>query len=202
MATLPLFPCDPAAFPHVKLVFSALSTPDAGKIEAACAEAGMAVISAVGQEQRAADQPLLLPSVNPDHAAAIHLQRKQRAWSGWITANPHPTAATLAHVLTPLQDAFGLESVLLTPWDAVPTENQKQTATASARDARQIERETRHLLGSFDEEWGFLPSPIQIHVQDNTAWSQACQIRVTLASQTADEDLLVAWELGDRKSVV
>ena len=71
VATLPLFPCDPAAFPHVKLVFSALSTPDAGKIEAACAEAGMAVISAVGQEQRAADQPLLLPSVNPDHAAEI-----------------------------------------------------------------------------------------------------------------------------------
>src|SRR5260370_28981977 len=45
VAALPLLPCHPAAFPGVKLVFSALTTPDEGKIEAACAEAGMAVFS-------------------------------------------------------------------------------------------------------------------------------------------------------------
>src|SRR5579885_1591243 len=38
--SLPLLPYDPTAFPGVKIIFSALSTPDANKVEAACAEAG------------------------------------------------------------------------------------------------------------------------------------------------------------------
>lgn len=199
VAMLPLLPCDPVAFPSVKVVFSTLSTPDAGKREAACAEAGMAVISIASHYQPACDLPLFLPSVNPGHAAALHLQRKQRSWSGWIVANPHPTAAALAHVLTPLQDAFGLEQVSVTPWQAVGGESQGHETAASAREARQIERETRHLLGGFDDEWGVLPASVRINVRGNLKRSQAYEIQVSLDSQASDEDLLVAWELGSRQ---
>lgn len=208
LASLLLLPCDPAAFPGVKVVFSTLSTPDARKVEAACAEAGMAVLSTSGHEHLSPDAPMLLPEVNPDHAAAIPLQRKQRGWLGCLVTNPSSLATSLALTLKPLQDAFDLEQVVVTTLPGAFSRSHTRRPDLESLDTaspflpgeeEHIARETRRLLGSFDDELSFLPSPVRLSLQRNRKAAddgQAFCVRVRLACHATCENLLVAWDLG------
>src|SRR6266705_3731861 len=119
VATLPVVACRPDALPGVKIVFSALPGEVAGEIEVACAQAGVAVFSNAKNYRMAADVPLLIPEVNADRAAAIHEQRKQRNWSGYIITNANCSATPLVMALKPLQQAFGVRKVLITTLQAI-----------------------------------------------------------------------------------
>jgi aspartate-semialdehyde dehydrogenase len=212
--SLPLLPCDPAAFPGVKIIFSALSTPDASKIEAACAEAGMAVLCTTGHERFSPDVPMLLPEINPGHAAALPLQRKQRGWLGCLVTNASHTATSLALVLKPLQDAFGLEQVAVATLPGTSNlsharrsdlEHLDNTAPFLPDEEAHIAREARRLLGPFDDELGFLPSPVCISMHrhcDAPSDEQILWVKVRLACQATREDLLVAWDLGSTQRKV
>ncbi len=108
--------CVPGRGPRV--VFSSMSGTQAGEIEAAFAAAGHLVISNSSHFRMAADVPLLVPEINPDHLGLLPVQRRGRGWEGAIVTNPNCAAVVLVMALAPLR-RFGLRRVLVTTMQAV-----------------------------------------------------------------------------------
>jgi aspartate-semialdehyde dehydrogenase len=102
-----------------QLVFSALPSGVAGLAEEHFAQAGYAICSNAASHRLDADVPLLIPEVNPDHAALIHAQRRRRGWKGFIVTSANCSATPLALALKPLQDAFGLRRLSVVTMQAV-----------------------------------------------------------------------------------
>ena len=111
--------CEPGAFEGVDFVFSGLDSSVATKIEKSFAEAGIPVISNAKNYRMANTVPLLIPEVNPGHAELIHQQRFTEDGSGWIVTNPNCVSVPLAMALKPLQDAFGVEQVVVTSMQSI-----------------------------------------------------------------------------------
>src|SRR5438094_9513924 len=63
--------------------------------------------------------PLLNPEVNPEHAEMVEEQNRRMKTDGFIVANPNCTTAILTLSLKPLQDKFGIETVVLSSMQAV-----------------------------------------------------------------------------------
>jgi aspartate-semialdehyde dehydrogenase len=103
----------------VRIAFSALPAQQAWQVEPELARAGIAVCSNASAFRTEPDVPILLPEVNPDHAAMIEKQRRQRAWRGCIVTNPNCTSAGLTVALKPLLDAFGLRRVFAVSLQAI-----------------------------------------------------------------------------------
>ena len=97
----------------VPLVFSALPADIARDVEPLFAERGIIVCSNASAYRREADVPILLPEINPDHAALVEAQRRRRGWGGFIVTSPNCTSTGLTIALKPLQDSFGLRQVLV-----------------------------------------------------------------------------------------
>lgn len=101
------------------LAFSGLPSEVAGEIEGRLAASGVGVVSNTATHRMEPDVPLIIPEVNPDHLDAIKQQQERRGWKGFITTNSNCSTMHLALTLKPLQDAFGLKSVLVTTLQAV-----------------------------------------------------------------------------------
>ncbi|MDD2774144.1 MAG: aspartate-semialdehyde dehydrogenase [Elusimicrobiales bacterium] len=99
-------------------VFSGLDAAVAGDIEKNFAAAGMPVISNTKNYRMEPDIPLLVPEVNPGHAALIPLQKK-RGWKGFIATNPNCVAVPLVMALKPVLDEFGLSKVMVFSMQAI-----------------------------------------------------------------------------------
>ncbi|UCD39012.1 MAG: aspartate-semialdehyde dehydrogenase [Fidelibacterota bacterium] len=95
----------------VDLVFSALPRDSAETVEADFAQAGIPVISNASAYRAAADVPLVIPEVNPDHTELINVQRRNRGWGGYIVTNPNCSVIGLVLPLKPLHDVFGLRLI-------------------------------------------------------------------------------------------
>lgn len=119
VAGLEVKECMPAHFSEVDFVFSGLDSSVAGKIERKFAEAGIPVISNAKNYRMDQSVPLLIPEINPDHAALIESQRFSGDKSGWIVTNPNCVSVPLAMSLKPLHSAFGIESVMVTSMQSV-----------------------------------------------------------------------------------
>ncbi len=101
-----------------EILFSALPNNMAQELEPALAAAGYAVFSNASAHRADSDVPLLIPEVNPQHAALVENQRRQRGWRGFIATNPNCTATHLTCALKPLYDAFGLRRVFVVSMQA------------------------------------------------------------------------------------
>lgn len=113
-----IIPSTPEAV-NVPLVFSALPSKYAGKIEASFAKAGVAVCSNAGKYRNEDDVPILLPEVNANHLDLIHTQRRNREWEGLIVTNPNCTSTGMTVTLKALGDAFGIQKVFMVSMQAI-----------------------------------------------------------------------------------
>ena len=105
-----------AAFAPV--VFSALDKGPAAQLEPLFAAKGAFVFSNASAFRMVPDVPLLIPEVNPGSLALLKEQQAKRGWRGGIVCNANCTATVLALALAPLQEAFGIETVLMTSLQA------------------------------------------------------------------------------------
>ena len=131
VADLTVQECVPEAFDDCDFVFSGLDSSVAGQIERAFAAAGVPVISNAKNYRMQADVPLLVPEINPGHAALIERQ----FWSdgggdgaagangdsggGFVVTNPNCSTVGLVCALAPLQEAFGVEAVQVVTMQAL-----------------------------------------------------------------------------------
>jgi len=107
------------------------------------------------------DVPILIPGINDAHAEALHDQRRQRGWRGFIAPIPNCTTTGLAVSLKPLQDAFGLKTVMMTSMQAVSGAGRHGGVLALdvidnvipyiPEEEEKVERETRKILGPWSE---------------------------------------------------
>lgn len=102
-----------------RIVFAALDAAFAREIEPAFAAAGHAVISNSSALRMVEDVPLLVPECNPDHLGLIERQASFKKNGGFVVTNPNCSTIGLVLALAPLQQAFGLESVLAVTMQAV-----------------------------------------------------------------------------------
>lgn len=114
---MPVVPTAPGF--EAALAFSALPTDQAMTAEPALAAAGYAVCSNASAYRMAADVPLIIPEVNPDHTGLIAVQKRQRGWPGFILTNPNCTSTGLTIAFKALQQAFGLQRAVVVSLQAL-----------------------------------------------------------------------------------
>ena len=107
-----VYDCSPSFYPQdVKLLFSALDTEPAKKIEREAVESGRYVVSNASAYRMDASVPLIIPEVNPEHINLL-------AGKPGIITNPNCCAIPLAISLAPFLDC-GIEAVCVSTYQAV-----------------------------------------------------------------------------------
>ena len=101
-----------------RIAFSGLPAGIAKDIEQDLANEGVAVFSNASSHRMRDDVPLLIPEVNPDHLEVV---RSQGAYDngGFIVTNANCSTTGIALPLKALDDAFGLELVCVSTYQAL-----------------------------------------------------------------------------------
>lgn len=141
------------------LVFTAVESDAAKILEPRFAEK-LPVVSTASAYRYEPDVPVFLPAVNLDHVALIAAQRRRRGWKGFITPGPNCTTTGMAITLKPLDDAFGVERVVMTSMQSVSGAGRSPGVAALditdnvvpyiAKEEEKVERETKKILGRLD----------------------------------------------------
>ena len=155
---------------QAKLLFSGLDSSVAGGVESALAAKGYAIVSNSSNHRMDADVPLLIPEINPDHLAAIEVQKKKTR-GGYIVTNPNCSVVGLAMALAPFQKAIGIESVAVVTLQALSGAGYPGVASLDVADnvvpfigggeEEKIESEPRKILGDF-VGGAFRPADVKI----------------------------------------
>lgn len=156
------------------VVFSALPGGIAGQIETSLAAEGKRVFTNARDTRMEPDVPLMIPEVNPNHAAAIPVQRERRGWGdGFVVANPNCSTIHLVLALKPIMDAFGIQQVMVTTLQAASGAGYPGVPSLDLIDnvvpyiggeEEKIENESRKLLGGWGTG-GFDYAPFAISAQ-------------------------------------
>ena len=142
----------------VDLLFSSLPSGVAAEVEPAFLEEGYVVSSNSSNDRMAADVPLTIPEINPDHLGLIEVQRDERGWDGALVKNPNCSTITMVPTLAAV-DEFGLESVRVSTLQAVSGAGYSGVTSMEILDNAiphiggeedKMETESRKLLGDFD----------------------------------------------------
>ncbi|MHC1564295.1 MAG: aspartate-semialdehyde dehydrogenase [Candidatus Hecatellaceae archaeon] len=147
----------PKELEDADIMFSALPSDVAGKVEEEFAGAGFAIFSNASSHRMDRDVPVMNPEVNADHALLVEEQRKRRRWSGFIVTNPNCTAAVLTLSLKPILDGFGIRRVLVSTMQALSGAGYPGVPSLDIVDniipfikgeEEKVERETLKMMGS------------------------------------------------------
>jgi aspartate-semialdehyde dehydrogenase len=115
---LPVENADRLNLAGIDLVFTAVESDAARDLEPRYAKT-TPVLSTASAFRYEDDVPILVPGVNPAHAAQIDRQRRVRGWQGFIAPLPNCTTMGLVVTLKPLLDRFGLQRVVMTSMQGV-----------------------------------------------------------------------------------
>ena len=139
------------------VVLSSLPSDVARASEESFARAGYPVISNASSFRMDEDVPLLIPEINAGHLDILEQQRRQRGFgAGYIVTNPNCSTIIMALALAPLQNRFGLESVIATTLQAVSGAGYPGVPSLDVVDnvipfidgeEIKMERETRKIMG-------------------------------------------------------
>jgi len=116
MRSIEIKDSDPSKI-EADLVFSPLPTAVAKETETKFAENGFRVITDASPHRMDPDVPLLIPEINPDHLKLVEGRLKRNL--GFILATPNCTTIGLAMSLKPLNDAFSVNKVVMTSFQAL-----------------------------------------------------------------------------------
>lgn len=157
VADLTVEECVPGRGP--RLVFSSMASSLAGDIERDFAQAGHIVVSNSSHYRMAADVPLLVPEINPEHLGLLAGQRGGRGWPGALVTNPNCAAVVLVMPLAPLR-RFGLKRAVVTTFQAVSGAGYPGVPSLDilgnvipyigGDEEKKVETEIQKILGSLD----------------------------------------------------
>lgn len=142
---------------NIDFVFSALPGGLAGPLESEFA-ALYPVFSKASAHRMDDDVPLIIPEVNPEHAALIPIQRKSRGWKGFISTDPNCSTIQLSITLKPLM-RFGLKQVMVSTMQALSGAGYPGVSSIDiidnvvpfiSKEEEKMECEPQKILGSFD----------------------------------------------------
>ena len=117
VAAMKVSPATPEGAP--KIIFAALDASIAAELEPRFADAGCAVVSNSSALRMKENVPLVIPEVNGCHIKLIDTQPSRQKSGGFVVTNPNCSAIGLVLALAPLQQLFGLETVMAVTMQAV-----------------------------------------------------------------------------------
>ena len=188
-----------------EILFSALPNNIAQDLEPTLAAAGYAVYSNAGSHRAEPDVPLLIPEVNPQHAALIETQRTRRGWRGFIVTNPNCTATHLTCALKPLHDAFGLRRVFVVSMQAVSGAGYPGVSALDITDnvipyigneEDKVQTEPLKMLGLYAVD-GIMPANFRISAHCNRVPTRDGHLEcvsVELDRPATEVEMVSAWE--------
>jgi len=157
VAKMTVSPAAPDGAP--KIIFAALDSSIAAELEPRFADAGCAVVSNSSALRMASDVPLVIPEVNACHVKLIETQASRRKSGGFVVTNPNCSAIGLVLALAPLDQRFGLETVMAVTMQAVSGAGYPGVASLDilgnvipyiAKEEEKMEEETQKLLGTLN----------------------------------------------------
>ena len=138
------------------LILSALPKAPAAEIEPRLAAAGKLVVSNASAGRMMPGVPLIIPEVNPGH---LDLLGPAGSPVGGVVTNPNCAVIPMTMALAPLQEAFGIESVVATTFQAVSGAGLPGPGSITlldnvlpriAGEEEKIESEPQKILGSLE----------------------------------------------------
>ena len=189
---------------HCRILFSALNSTVAGKVEAKFAASGFAVISNASAFRMEDDVPLLIPEVNPEHLNILSIQKKNRGFSnGFIVTNPNCSTIPLAMILHALEQNFSVKKVIATTMQAISGAGYPGLPSLDilgnviphiAGEEEKIQTETKKILGQISQA-AISPADILISAQVNRVPVQdghLLSLSVELAEKTTIDNIETA----------
>jgi aspartate-semialdehyde dehydrogenase len=134
------------------VVFSALPSGTAGRVESELARRGLDVFTNASDHRMDPTVPLLIPEVNGEHLGLL----RYRSAPGVIVANPNCTAAGLAIGLAPVAELLAPTAVYVATYQALSGAGLPGLASRTTADnilpyiageEEKVDRETTRILG-------------------------------------------------------
>ena len=187
-----------------KVIFAALDASIAAELEPRFAEAGCAVVSNSSALRMQKDVPLVIPEVNPDHIKLLETQSWRKKSGGFVVTNPNCSAIGLVLALAPLDQAFGLETVMATTMQAISGAGYPGVASLDilgnvipyiAKEEEKMEEETRKLLGHLNGA-GIVPGNFAMSAQCNRVAVEdghTESVSIKLRKKARAEEIVAAW---------
>ena len=202
VAAMRVSPAIPDGAPRV--IFAALDAGIAAELEPRFAHAGCAVVSNSSALRMQQDVPLVIPEVNPDHIKLIDGQSWRKKSGGYVVTNPNCSAIGLVLALAPLQQRFGLETVMAVTMQAVSGAGYPGVASLDilgnvipyiAKEEEKMEEETRKLLGQMNGT-KVVPATFAMSAQCNRVAVEdghTESVSIRLKSKAKPEEMIAAW---------
>jgi aspartate-semialdehyde dehydrogenase len=202
VAAMCVSPAIPDGAPRV--IFAALDAGIAAELEPRFADAGCAVVSNSSALRMQQDVPLVIPEVNADHIKLIDGQSWRKKSGGYVVTNPNCSAIGLVLALAPLQQRFGLETVMAVTMQAVSGAGYPGVASLDilgnvipyiAKEEEKMEEETRKLLGQMNgtkvvsATFAMSAQCNRVAVEDGHTES----VSIRLKSKAKPEEMIAAW---------
>ncbi len=187
-----------------KIIFAALDSAIAAELEPRFAEAGCAVITNSSALRMQADVPLVIPEVNGGHIKLLECQTWRRKSGGFVVTNPNCSAIGLVLALAPLQQRFGLKTVMAVTMQAVSGAGYPGVASLDilgnvipyiAKEEEKMEEETLKLLGRLNGS-NVEPAAFSMSAQCNRVAVEdghTESVSVQLKEKAAAEEIISAW---------
>ena len=202
IAKMKVSPATPEGAP--KIIFAALDSAIAAELEPKFAEAGCAVVSNSSALRMQEDVPLVIPEVNGSHIKLIDIQPWRKKSGGYVVTNPNCSAIGLVLALAPLQQKFGLETVMAVTMQAVSGAGYPGVASLDIlgnvipfikNEEEKMEEETRKLLGRLNgskvisADFAMSAQCNRVAVEDGHTES----ISIRLKKKAKAEEITAAW---------
>src|SRR5215471_9072755 len=203
VAAMKVSPASPEGVP--KVIFAALDASIAAELEPRFADAGCAVVSNSSALRMATDVPLVIPEVNAGHVKLIETQAWRKKSGGFVVTNPNCSAIGLVLALAPLDQQFGLETVMAVTMQAVSGAGYPGVASLDilgnvipyiAKEEEKMEEETLKLLGRLNGS-NILPGDFAVSAQCNRVAVEdghTESVSVRLKKKASSEEILAAWK--------
>src|SRR5208282_2312711 len=202
VAEMRISPATPEGAP--KIIFAALDASIAAEMEPRFAAAGCAVVTNSSALRMQRDVPLVIPEVNPDHIQMIECQSWRKKSGGFVVTNPNCSAIGLVMALKPLQELFGLETVMAVTMQAVSGAGYPGVASLDIlgnvipyipKEEEKMEEETLKLLGRLDGS-KFIPATFAMSAQCNRVAVEdghTESVSVKLRRKAQPGEMINAW---------
>ena len=202
VARMRVSPATPDRAPTV--IFAALDSSIAAQLEPRFAEAGCAVVSNSSALRMQEDVPLVIPEVNSGHIKLIDVQPWRKKSGGYVVTNPNCSAIGLVLALAPIEQQFGLDTVMAVTMQAVSGAGYPGVASLDIlgnvipfirNEEEKMEEETRKLLGSLNGS-KVIPGAFAMSAQCNRVAVEdghTESVSVRLKKKAKPEEIIAAW---------
>src|SRR5499425_62166 len=202
VARMKVSPAKPEGAP--KVIFAALDASVAAEMEPAFADAGCAVVSNSSALRMAPEVPLVIPEVNAGHVKLIESQCWRKKSGGFVVTNPNCSAIGLVLALAPLEQRFGLETVMAVTMQAVSGAGYPGVASLDIlgnvipfikNEEEKMEEETKKLLGQVNGT-RVVPGPFAMSAQCNRVAVEdghTESVSIRLKKKAKPEEIIAAW---------